>query len=340
MFDDIINLLKMRTALEFKHGQLVKIDGNRVNITDTSTYDLTKIYSAEVYIIGGYKYDLTKIKDIQKIPVIYKNKQTSISSPVFDLPYILRMGGKTLYDKGMQENCFECMRKAISIYEHTNDEYSLKATITELQNHMLKYGKIDEAEAEYNKLSEKYDYIMDEIKSSCLLFQKILNDAKELETDLLIMDTHWGCCGECSKYQGRVYSITGKTKEFPKLPKQVFEYGGIHKGCRHLFHPFILGIDTNNYDDKANTDSEIIQRSNRPFLDERTQEEITAYEEYISQRKKEEIQNTNRIEYYKILNKYPDKAPKSLGAYSRMKNQNTKNYQKLVEFLQEEGFDN
>lgn len=62
-----------------------------------------------------------------------------------------------------------------------------------------------------------------------------INLAIDIGTDLVEMTTHYCTCGECSKYQGRVYSITGTDTRFPPLPEQVFLYGGIHSECRHGF---------------------------------------------------------------------------------------------------------
>lgn len=95
---------------------------------------------------------------------------------------------------------------------------------------------------------------------SLLALKKTLKDAKSLETDLLEMSEHEGTCPICAQYQGRVFSISGDDKRFPKLPDIVFKTGGLHEGCRHSFFPFLYGISksTNGHDD-------IISFSNRPF---------------------------------------------------------------------------
>lgn len=73
-------------------------------------------------------------------------------------------------------------------------------------------------------------------------FRTTLKNARKLGTDLVEMSSHPNCCAECAKYQGRIYSVSGKDTRFPPLPKQVFVYGGIHPGCRHDFYPIIYGI--------------------------------------------------------------------------------------------------
>lgn len=92
------------------------------------------------------------------------------------------------------------------------------------------------------------------------------------------------------------------------------------------------------FDKIATSPKKIIQRSNRPFIDERTPEDIKAYKKYCIEREKELTRDADRVEYYKILSLYPDKAPKSFGSYRTMKRKKTKNYQLLVEFLKEHNF--
>ena len=47
---------------------------------------------------------------------------------------------------------------------------------------------------------------------------KMLNLAKEYGTDLIEVSVHGSPCEECAKYQGRIYSISGNDKRFPKYP--------------------------------------------------------------------------------------------------------------------------
>lgn len=73
------------------------------------------------------------------------------------------------------------------------------------------------------------------------IFKDTLLLCEELELDLVEMSAHEGSCKECAKYQGRIFSISGTNKKYPKLPDVVFKHGGIHEGCRHTFVPFCEG---------------------------------------------------------------------------------------------------
>lgn len=152
---------------------------------------------------------------------------------------------------------------------------------------------------------------------------KVVQDAISTGTDLVEMTSHRGCCGECAKYQGRVFSLTGKDKRFPRLPEQVFTYGGIHPGCRHNFYPFYYGLSKPICGAK-----DIIRYSNRPFTDDRTSEEKAEYE---AKRREEEALVKDRKDYELLCRKLPDAAPKSFNGYRRMKASGSKNFQQLRE---------
>ena len=105
----------------------------------------------------------------------------------------------------------------------------------------------------------------------------VLNDAKLLGTDLVIMSSHGASCPECAKYQGRVFSLSGDSRLFPKIPESFFKYGGIHEGCGHTFSPYIHGVTdpelgyTLSFHAMVLPEyrNNIVAFSNRPFVDDR-----------------------------------------------------------------------
>ncbi|WP_331552723.1 phage minor capsid protein [Acetobacterium sp.] len=85
-----------------------------------------------------------------------------------------------------------------------------------------------------------------------------INEMLEIGEDLVQMTTTFGCCALCAEYEGRVYSISGKNKDYP--PLDIPFSGGftnIHNGCSHSVTPYILKYDDNS--DKTK------EQSNRPF---------------------------------------------------------------------------
>ena len=101
-----------------------------------------------------------------------------------------------------------------------------------------------------------------------------LENAKQLGTDLVEASYYRGCCGECAKYRKRWFSISGKDKRFPIMP--------VNYGCTCCglgFSPVIYGISEPTYSDEID---DIIQYSNRQFVDDRDDEEIRIYNADLS----------------------------------------------------------
>ena len=135
------------------------------------------------------------------------------------------------------------------------------------------------------------------------------------------MSRHGVTCGECSAYEGRVYSISGNDRRFPRLPMCIQLHGCVHEGCRHDFYPYVA--ECAGYSELSN----VIAFSNRPFFDSRTPEQRFIYEEEC---RKEQNSAEGRRQYDILLKKAPDLAPKSLSGFCRMRNANSKNYQALL----------
>jgi hypothetical protein len=161
----------------------------------------------------------------------------------------------------------------------------------------------------------------------------LLKNAKKLGTDLAEADYFKGCCEECAKYRGRWFSISGKDKRFPKMPA---DYPCRCSGIS--FSPVIYGISVPTH---CNRSTDIIKFSNRPFVDDRTKEEKKTFEIYLKETENEKffapyqsrwdaIKQYDKTQYERLLSVLPDLAPKSFSGYMKMKNGNTKNYQKLL----------
>lgn len=109
-----------------------------------------------------------------------------------------------------------------------------------------------------------------------------LNTCREFGLDLVRITTHYPTCEKCAPLQGKVYSISGRDKRYPKLTDE--RRPPIHPRCRHVLVPYVRELD----DDAEETE----RFSNQPLdKDPRTEAEKRAYEELIkrrSRRKQEE----------------------------------------------------
>lgn len=62
---------------------------------------------------------------------------------------------------------------------------------------------------------------------------RTLFDAEYLNKDLVYIPAHNLSCPRCMEWQGRVYSISGKDKRYPKL-EEAYSNGMGHPNCKHI----------------------------------------------------------------------------------------------------------
>jgi len=153
---------------------------------------------------------------------------------------------------------------------------------------------------------------------------------KKHNSDLVeVSSTPACCCPECAKYIGRIYSLTGMDNRFPVFPLWLAQTKCAHCGIQ--IYPFIYGFSSPTY-----VEGDIFETSNRPFVDDRPQEHINNYYKIIADYEEEQ---RDRKDYAYLELELSDIAPKSYGAYRRMKKQKTKGYLKLVEAAAEHGIE-
>lgn len=174
-----------------------------------------------------------------------------------------------------------------------------------------------------------FDQLAESIKDN------VLFDCHKYGTDLVVFhDYGTGCCELCAKLRGRVYSISGNNKVFPKLPDYAKMHGNFHNGCRCTMTPY-FGEEEIFYKGELRN---AITISNRSWVDDRSDEEVLLYENYLNILAEQEQKEYDREEYENLLQILPEQAPKSFGAYRKMKKANTTNFQKLVLLAEEKGF--
>ena len=66
---------------------------------------------------------------------------------------------------------------------------------------------------------------------------------EELDEDLVEISSHIGARPKCAPYQGKVFSVSGKSKQFPALSSTSYgEPDGLFGiNCRHIMYPYFVG---------------------------------------------------------------------------------------------------
>nr|WP_159444459.1 phage minor capsid protein [Carboxydocella sporoproducens] len=145
-----------------------------------------------------------------------------------------------------------------------------------------------------------------------------INTCREAGLDLVKITTHYPTCEKCAPLQGKVFSISGEDKRYPKL---MDEYRPpIHPNCRHSLHPYVRELDP---------EADKVQKYSNTSLtkDPRSEEEKQAYKEMRDavtiatnrKRAREVLLSENapleeKMEAYKKLKKtYEDTGKKPVG---------------------------
>lgn len=143
-----------------------------------------------------------------------------------------------------------------------------------------------------------------------------LNKSTDVGIDLVYVNRVGITCDICARYQGRVYSISGQDKRFPKLEARP----PYHGHCVHNLTPWV-----EEYHDELDI-KKTIRDSNKPFRDSRTETDIRKYEETQRDKSKKNETRKQWIRYKARMPDLPD-----LRTFASHKARNTKKYQQWME---------
>lgn len=301
----------------FEHGLLFKL----------SPSEQCNQYEARYIVSDGIRYDLENSSDVEKIHIPNFKAIDGFPNISHSLDYILKRKAGNLSKKGLFEPSIACLRKSNQLMSYSPIRWSKKDYFY-IVIELTKAGKFEEAKKEKRFIEEHYreSYSFQVMHNSCL--QNVLNNANKLKTDLVESDNPPNCDEACGKYRKRIYSLTGKDPRFPVMTNTILNSG-------LLFYPFIYGISKPKYC----TMDEIIPFNNRPFIDDRTEEEKENYILYNKQRILEDRKATDFLEYCQICQLLPAFKPKNFKLYQEIKFQNEERFQNLMQISEEAGID-
>lgn len=308
----------IQTTAYFTRGIVVKT----VPKFKGSLYDnRDKINSSRYVVSDGITYDLEDIQSIASMP-IPKFRELTDMGVVGSLDYVLRMKASLVRESGNHPLSIAILQKANSLMLFSPVEWQ-QSDYTRLVLWLYEDGRFDEADQYDRFINDKFaDEPVD-------LFPPKSSRGQDLYEAEYVL----GCCGECAKYRGRWFSVSGKDKRFPKLPEPyTCECGGLS------FMPVVYGLsepDISGYRSRVN----IIEYSNRPFKDNRSRQEKADFQYTLDEKHYKAIEYNDKKTYYKLAYLLPNDIPKSFSGYKRMKNANTVNFVKLSEKARDIGID-
>lgn len=133
-------------------------------------------------------------------------------------------------------------------------------------------------------------------------------------------------CPICGSYHNKVFSTDGHDERFPHVDvENIFP---LHPNCRCSVLPYVI-----EYEEEEDIQNKINNSKNfDPKKDDRTEEQKKAYKDMQDARRKA---RQEMKDYDKIKSVLGNDAPKTLGAYRRMKREKSKGYIKLQSKMRE-----
>ena len=326
---------------QLRNGKRMEFERNNIDLTTVTIFfhngiicrivpDVQSYYSARYYVIEGNFYDTYSLEDVKSIPIPVFNE--SYGTPVYNLEYLLKMRASEEREKENYELSYALMYKAIEGMKASRIMYGKKEYVQFIM-WLYKDGRIEEAAMLEKRLRREEPEVFDINLFHKNHFLSEIKQCNDLGTDYVYCGGHTYTCSECAKYQNRVYSISGKDSAYPKLPDFAYEYGGFHPGCRHGFHPFF----GDSIADKNGNYVDALEYSNRPFVDDRTPEEIEGYNQYLKKAEKERLRDENLKDFYILKKELPDVIPKSYSTFAKYKAHNSDKYINILNSANEKG---
>lgn len=340
----------------YENGVLVNVSPRDENVSLDE--DRQVAYSARYIISDGKKYDLYNPFDIMSIEIPETTPKTDVNDEggigigmqmpyvTRELSYHLQMRVKGTFSK---ELAIPLVFKTANLLMATTIGYG-KATYERMVEQLYAVNAMEYADYLDKEFQDKLPFYNDPDYFHKLHFRNTLEKAKEMGYDCLEIPYSVCACGVCAKYMGRYYSISGTDKRFPMLPKEIIEKSQIHEGCSCTFYAFHYfdgsKMDKWVFDENGVATQEfvdIIESSNRPFVDDRSEGAIAHYNRCKEKREKDRIIAAKRkmsrnewrdwgarnVEYEWLEENLPELCPKSLAGYSRMKKACSKKYLEL-----------
>lgn len=294
-------------------------------------FDPAAYESANDQQIEAFKnaFDLTTAEGIRAITLQAVQPWINSAPGVPSHPVEILSKQASAYQKDHLELAIECLRKANELRPDCGMAYT-EDSYLRLIRYLCKAERFEEADRELQKIRAMFHGANAPCSHEALsraALERSFATARELGTDLVEVSWIDVCCEVCGKYRGRIFSISGRDRRFPKFPADFC------LDCGLCAYPIIEGVSVPMYSNPEH----MVEEARRPFVDTRTLDEVKAYSEKRQRMQREEERRIEYVarerkdhaDYAWIREKLPELLPKTFSGYRRMKTMNTANFQKL-----------
>lgn len=188
------------------------------------------------------QYDMDTLNGINSIPVPAPNYNTGDFKK--DCIYYLLQRKATEHKKnGNIELAIACLRKSNALSDYEKQPLLTQKDYFRLVKYIELTGNSELARAEEEKIYERHPEFKDRRISNIVGIRECLKRSSEYKNDFVLVSTN-NHCPICSVYNLKVYSISGKSKKYTKLPKEITSDGGFCPNCYLSLLMHFDGINT------------------------------------------------------------------------------------------------
>lgn len=171
-------------------------------------------------------YDMDTLNGINSIPVPAINYNTGEWTKDY-IYYVLQRKATEHKRNHRLDLAIACLRKSNALSDYEDRPPLLEKDYLRLVKYLRLNGENDAADEEESQIYARHPEFKDKRILNLPRIAETLAECNCYNIDLVIIYTNTHC-PFCSKYNSRIFSISGKSKRFPKLPDVIEQQGG---GC-------------------------------------------------------------------------------------------------------------
>lgn len=179
--------------------------------------------------ISGQRYDMDTLEGINAIPVPAQNYNTG-DWKKDRIDYLLQRKATEHKKNGRMDLAIACLRKSNELIDCDPEHFLGQKEYIRLYKYIKSTGDETSANLELEKMKQKHPEYWDKRISNLLRIKEQIARNQQSRNDLVFVATN-NSCPICSKYNKIVYSISGKSRRYPKLPTEFTHNGGFCPDC-------------------------------------------------------------------------------------------------------------
>lgn len=187
-------------------------------------------------------YDMDSLDGIESIPVPAKDYNTRNDTKDC-IYYVLQRKATEHKKNGHMDLAIACLRKSNDLSDYEQHPLLTQKEYMRVIKYLEYAKRFEEAAVEAEKIAKKHPEFNDKRISNIPRIKEALRKNKKNKNDFVLVSTN-NRCPICKKYNAKIYSISGKTKKYPKLPAEIVKDGGFCPDCYLSLYSYIDGINT------------------------------------------------------------------------------------------------